>query len=952
MLSLHKRRREKGPGTIQLLAGALKASRLFQALGESQAQAVIDIMEHYVFDKNEFIVKEGDLGTHVFVSFTQGLEVVLCGASIGELPRGRAFGELALFSGCPRSVSIVAAQSGCGVFAAPAGKLRQAVHESMLRQVGENREFIDSIPMFESLSVRQRDTVCDASRLITLEPGTEAELADSEAKSIFFLKAGDLTLRDLSHPGAKEGGALAPPLAPGDGIGERALLYGEPFAVVVHAVSRCEILRVDVAHLRQALGNELKPIRLQRSFLLANLKRSGALHSLSQAQQLVAIRAMEFQELGPNQQISKVPPFFHVEDGLLRLGEGGQVFRRGQWHGIIPLAPANGSKPPPGRGDSDSPAKGPLIAGSTGCRLAVLTARGISIALEELGMEPAAVGCEDEENNSERMALIISKVCVFRHLPRQTLLTLASGVSRRTYKQDDVVIRQGAAGYHFFIVVSGEVEARSGDQVLRTMVKYGYFGERALLLDEPRAATIVVTTAQSEIWAIDKGTFIKVVRDRTQTSEQVLNRIWLQDYGIAFSDLSPVEVIGSGTSGMVQLVQNQKTGFRYALKRVAKTNSVAYEVAMREIEVLHENDHPFIMHLVKTFEFDKSFYMLSEYCSGGELHAAIRTISHVLSRRQAAFYTGSLLLMLEALHDRHVVYRDLKPENIMLDSQGYLKLIDFGTAKKLEKSCPRTYTLVGTPHYMAPEVILGKGYGTEVDVWALGVILYELMVGYMPFGDDLDPSESHKVCQAVLHGEPTFPTVLDRSAKDLIENLLVQRPSARLGCGVSGYQDIKSQPFFRLDYDGKPKGESADNDHYFETLLNRGLQAPLPPMNLRKKDPNANSNKTSLHRQTSTEEDGSARKPRLSCVVTGEDMTFSRNIRELREIFNQQRFREAQSPVAENSNGELQTESSAATGGPEDTEIREGENENEAEVEAGLLDDCEASKEPEAEIDP
>jgi len=88
------------------------------------------------------------------------------------------------------------------------------------------------------------------------------------------------------------------------------------------------------------------------------------------------------------------------------------------------------------------------------------------------------------------------------------------------------------------------------------------------------------------------------------------------------------------------------------------------------------------MHLVKTFETQNSFHMLTEYCAGGELHGAIRTIPTVLSRRQAMFYTGSILLMLEALHERHVVYRDLKPENIMLDAQGYLKLIDFGTAKK------------------------------------------------------------------------------------------------------------------------------------------------------------------------------------------------------------------------------------------------------------------------------
>merc|ERR1712160_5323 len=98
-------------------------------------------------------------------------------------------------------------------------------------------------------------------------------------------------------------------------------------------------------------------------------------------------------------------------------------------------------------------------------------------------------------------------------------------------------------------------------------------------------------------------------------------------------------------------------------------------------------------------------------------HAAIRTIPTVLTRRQAMFYTGSLLLVLEALRDRNIVYRDLKPENVMLDSSGYIKLIDFGTAKKLGNGNRRTLTNVGTPHYMAPEMLKGrsKGYGPEVD---------------------------------------------------------------------------------------------------------------------------------------------------------------------------------------------------------------------------------------------
>merc|ERR1719230_2365596 len=113
-------------------------------------------------------------------------------------------------------------------------------------------------------------------------------------------------------------------------------------------------------------------------------------------------------------------------------------------------------------------------------------------------------------------------------------------------------------------------------------------------------------------------------------------------------------------------------------------------------------------------------------------------IPTVLSRAHAQFHTGSLVIVLEELFDRKIVYRDLKPENVMLDQQGYVKLIDFGIAKRLEEGKTKTFTLVGTPHYMAPEVMRGQGYGIEVDLWSTGVMLFEFVCGFLPFADDID----------------------------------------------------------------------------------------------------------------------------------------------------------------------------------------------------------------------
>mmetsp|Transcript_56661 Transcript_56661/g.147596 ORF Transcript_56661/g.147596 Transcript_56661/m.147596 type:complete len:234 (+) Transcript_56661:2-703(+) len=211
--------------------------------------------------------------------------------------------------------------------------------------------------------------------------------------------------------------------------------------------------------------------------------------------------------------------------------------------------------------------------------------------------------------------------------------------------------------------------------------------------------------------------------------------------------------------------------------------------------------------------------MLTELITGGELHSAIRKIPTVLSKTQAQFYTGSLVIVLEELADRNIVYRDLKPENVMLDQQGYLKLIDFGIAKKLEEGKCKTFTMIGTPHYMAPEVMRGHGYGTEVDLWSLGVMLYEFVCGYLPFADDLDdPTE---VCTAVLKDPLNFSSrYKDKLGKELMQGLLCRQPKKRLGGGFTGFEVIKNADFFKLN------GSSSD---LFNKIMGRELDPPVIP---------------------------------------------------------------------------------------------------------------------------
>ena len=174
--------------------------------------------------------------------------------------------------------------------------------------------------------------------------------------------------------------------------------------------------------------------------------------------------------------------------------------------------------------------------------------------------------------------------------------------------------------------------------------------------------------------------------------------------------------------------------------------------------------------------------------------------------------TSASLLVFEHLHAKDIIYRDLKPENILLDSSGYLKITDFGFAKKIDTVGFKTYTLCGTPEYIAPEVLLNKGHGKGVDWWTLGILIYEMLVGDPPFLSD-DPMQ---IYQQILTGKVKYTRSYDKYAKSLTKRILTADLTKRYGCLKNGASDIKTHKWF-VDFD-------------WNGLLARKLEAPIVPV--------------------------------------------------------------------------------------------------------------------------
>uniref|UniRef100_A0A2K6FAS7 Protein kinase cAMP-dependent X-linked catalytic subunit n=1 Tax=Propithecus coquereli TaxID=379532 RepID=A0A2K6FAS7_PROCO len=191
-------------------------------------------------------------------------------------------------------------------------------------------------------------------------------------------------------------------------------------------------------------------------------------------------------------------------------------------------------------------------------------------------------------------------------------------------------------------------------------------------------------------------------------------------------DFETLATVGTGTFGRVHLVKEKTTEHFFALKVMSIPDVIRLKQEQHvhnEKSVLKEVNHPFLIRLFWTSHDERSLYMLMEFVPGGELFSYLRNRGR-FATATGLFYSAEIVCAIEYLHAKEIVYRDLKPENILLDRDGHIKLTDFGFAKKL---VDRTWTLCGTPEYLAPEVIQSKGHGRAVDWWALGILIFEML---------------------------------------------------------------------------------------------------------------------------------------------------------------------------------------------------------------------------------
>jgi len=272
-----------------------------------------------------------------------------------------------------------------------------------------------------------------------------------------------------------------------------------------------------------------------------------------------------------------------------------------------------------------------------------------------------------------------------------------------------------------------------------------------------------------------------------------------------FSTIGFKRVIGTGRNGVVWLAKDRRNHLYYAVKSVRGDTKNQQEVGIlcetlkKEALLMGTIDSPFVIRFISLLQSGPSTYhLLTELCTGGDLLIALHKLGTRLELVDCQFYLAGTLLAVQSCHDQNIICRDIKLENILLDACGYPKHIDFSESRFIPPD-GRCKTVVGTPQYLAPEVILGKGYGTSADVWSIGVLMHELVCGTLPFdlGDMEDPNQ---IFRQIIVGRLNISEGVSSSASGLLEVLLHKNPDKRCKRGIEG---IKNHRFFDgFDWDG------------------------------------------------------------------------------------------------------------------------------------------------------
>eukprot|EP00814_Leptocylindrus_danicus_P010183 CAMPEP_0116016618 /NCGR_PEP_ID=MMETSP0321-20121206/7583_1 /TAXON_ID=163516 /ORGANISM="Leptocylindrus danicus var. danicus, Strain B650" /LENGTH=743 /DNA_ID=CAMNT_0003486701 /DNA_START=176 /DNA_END=2407 /DNA_ORIENTATION=- len=614
--------------------------------------------------------------------------------------------------------------------------------------------------VFASVDTKGRKTFIDAMQEETARAGDEIIKQGDIGDYFYILEQGDVSfLVDGKEVGTAGRRAV---------FGELALLYDTPRAATVNALTDCKLWKIDQKTFRYIMVASTQG-EDQKTY--ATLRKVTLFESLPPDFFVKLSSAMTTKSCQPGEEIIKKGEigdvFYVIRDGKVKLTD----------IGLDPSVKFDDHE---------------LAAGEFFGERALLT--GDRRAANITAVDDCTLLCLSRADFEEIIGPLtdLLKLAEVRQMLRGLppfadksleplqVEKLSGAVKKTFYRKGANIINAGKKGFYFIFDGKVLVSGADGDEELSA----GYFGDM-------NTSGITVKILEDTTCGFLPTSSITRIVDLTSEGKEAPKKKMLQ---ISLGDLKLHKMLGEGSFGKVFLVTLRSGSDKtpYALKMMNKKQLIQSRQVNNvkgEKGIMMSFDHPFIINLLATFQDECSIYMVLSLAQGGELYSLMqKSPGYKLSHSSVQFYTACALEGLAHLHSRNVCHRDVKPENILIGNDGYCILIDMGFAKVIED---KSFTLCGTPVYLAPEILVMKGHNKGVDYWALGVLIFESLIGHEPFYADDQTAMFKKICRF----QYSIPNSIRSDARDIISKLLVGQKK-RIGCLANGDRDIRDHPFY------------------------------------------------------------------------------------------------------------------------------------------------------------